>query len=187
MRRADAPTVTDLIQRLAAGDALAAEALLPYVYTELHEQAARLMSEQGAGHTLQPTALIHEAWLRLAGSSFESPDHFAAVAAKAMRSVLVDHARRKQSQKRGGAFERLPLDSLAELFAEGSPDMLALDSALERLAGMDPDLARVVDLRFFAGLSVEETARVLGWSTATVTRSWSVARLWLLRELGSQS
>lgn len=168
---------------MAAGESAAADALLPIVYAQLHELAARLMREQGPQHTLQPTALIHEAWLRCAGGDFENRAHFVAVAAKAMRSVLVDHARRRRAEKRGGAHERVPLDAVVELFHASAPDMLALDAALERLAALDPELARVVELRFFAGLSVEETARVTGSSTATVTRTWRVARMWLLREL----
>lgn len=182
----DVATVTVLLQRMASGDARAADELLPLVYAELHELAASLMRGQGPDHTLQPTALIHEAWLRFSGGSFDNREHFAAVAAKAMRSVLVDHARGKQTEKRGGALERAPLDAVAEVFAERAPDMLALDGALERLARMDPELAKIVELRFFAGLSVEETARTLGSSTASVTRSWRVARMWLLRELDAR-
>jgi RNA polymerase sigma-70 factor, ECF subfamily len=175
--------VTVLLHRMAAGDSAAADALLPIVYAQLHELAAHLMRDQGPQHTLQPTALIHEAWMRCAGGNFENREHFAAVAAKAMRSVLVDHARRRRSEKHGGAFERVPLDAVAELFQERAPDMLALDAALERLAKVDSELARIVELRFFASLSVEETAHVMASSTASVTRAWRVARMWLLREL----
>ncbi|MCK6448763.1 MAG: sigma-70 family RNA polymerase sigma factor [Planctomycetes bacterium] len=185
MPPSDARTVTVLLQRMASGDSAAADELLPVVYTELHDLASGLMRNRGAQHTLQPTALIHEAWLRFSGGTFENREHFAAVAAKAMRSVLVDHARRKQSEKRGGALERVPLDAVADVFATSAPDMLALDAALERLAQVDPELARIVELRFFAGLSVEETATTLRCSTATVTRGWRVARMWLVRELAA--
>jgi RNA polymerase sigma factor (TIGR02999 family) len=179
----DVHTVTLLLRRMAAGDSAAADELLPLVYAELRDLAAGLMRRQTPDHTLQPTALVHEAWLRFSNGNFENRDHFAAVAAKAMRSVLVDHARRRQSEKRGGALERAPLDALAEVFSERAPDLLALDAALERLSRFDAELARLVELRFFAGLSVEETARVLGCSTASVTRGWRVARMWLVREL----
>jgi len=168
---------------MAAGDSAASEALMPRLYAQLHDLAEGLMQGQGPQHTLQPTALVHEAWMRLTGGEFASREHFAAVAAKAMRSVLVDHARRRGSEKRGGAQSRVPIDDVLELFHEGGPDVLAVDDALRKLAEQDPELARVVELRFFGGLSVEETARVMGSSTATVTRAWRVARMWLMREL----
>ena len=188
MGTADPQNVTRLLNRMAGGDAGAASELLPVLYGELHAQAELIMRDQRAGHTLQPTALIHEAWMKLVGAgpegSYESRAHFAAVAARAMRSVLVDHARRRQADKRGGARERVPLDEVAELFTERAPDLLALDEALDRLTAMDDQLGRLVELRFFAGLSVEETAKLLGVSTPTVTRGWRVARMWLQRELG---
>jgi RNA polymerase sigma factor (TIGR02999 family) len=141
------------------------------------------MRDQGPHHTLQPTALVHEAWMRLTGGHFIDREHFAAVAAKAMRSVLVDHARRRGTLKRGGGRVRAELDGVLALFHERSPDLLALDDALRRLGENDPELARIVELRFFGGLSIEETARVLASSTASVTRGWRVARMWLVREL----
>jgi len=141
------------------------------------------MRDQGPHHTLQPTALVHEAWMRLTGGHFIDRGHFAAVAAKAMRSVLVDHARRRGTLKRGGGRVRAELDGVLALFNESSPDLLALDDALRRLGENDPELARIVELRFFGGLSIEETARVLASSTASVTRGWRVARMWLVRGL----
>jgi len=183
----DAKTVTVLLRRMSEGDASASNELLPLIYAELHAMAERLMRDQGASHTLQPTALIHEAWLRMAGGEsvdFADRGHFVALAARAMRSALVDHARRKASDKRGGARERVPLEQAAELFSERGSDVLALDEALQRLSAMDPELGRVVELRFFAGLSVEETASILGVSTPTIVRHWRVARMWLHRELG---
>lgn len=175
--------LTVLLNRMAAGDAAAAESLMPRLYGELHELAENLMKRHGAKHTLQPTALVHEAWMRLTGGAYSDREHFAAVAARAMRSVLVDHARRRSSQKRGGGRGRVSLDEAMTLFDDSGPDLLALDEALQRLAGVDPELARIVELRFFGGLTVEETAKVLGSSTASVTRAWRVARLWLAREL----
>lgn len=177
--------VTRLLGRMAAGDATAADELLPQVYDQLRALADGLMRDQGAQHTLQPTALVNEAWIRLTGGSYESREHFAAVAARAMRSVLVDHARRRRADKRGGGSARIALDDMADLFESRGPDLLELDDALERLTKVDPELSRLVELRFFAGLSIEDTARTMGSSTASVTRAWRVARLWLARELGA--
>jgi RNA polymerase sigma factor (TIGR02999 family) len=179
--------VTQLLARLSHGDAAAAAELLPLMYGDLHQLARDAMRGQPPGHTLQPTALVHEAWLRLAGGAqgaeWSDRKHFVAVAARAMRAVLVDHARRKQAEKRGGGRERVPLDDVADLFEERVPDVLALDEALARLGAMDEELGRLVELRFFAGLSVEETARALDVSEPTVVRGWRVARAWLSREL----
>ena len=178
---------TQLLKRLGAGDPSAGDELLPIVYEELHRIAARMMKGQSRDHTLQATALVHEAYLRLVDeevqSSFESRSHFLCVAAKAMRSVLVDHARRRGAAKRAGSGQRLRLDSVAEALEREGADLLSLDEALTRLAALDEDLARAVELRFFAGLSVEETARVLSVSEPTVVRAWRVARMWLRREL----
>ena len=172
---------------MSSGDDHAADELLPLVYGELHAIAARCMGERKVGHTLQPTALVNEAWLRLiepeSGRAFGSREHFLGVAAKAMRSVLVDHARRRGAQKRGATFERVPLEDVAALFEERASDLLVLDEALTRLSVMDTQLGRIVELRFFGGLSVEETARNLGVSEPTIIRGWRVARMWLKREL----
>lgn len=173
---------------MADGDASAQGELLPMLYAELHALAERMMRDQGVAHTLQPTALINEAWLRLSGDAVASADnraHFIALAARAMRSALVDHARRKSSDKRGGSFGRIPLDQAAELFSERGNDVLALDDVLERLTVVDAELGRLVELRFFAGLSIEEAAKILGVSVPTAVRNWRVARLWLRRELGT--
>jgi RNA polymerase sigma-70 factor (ECF subfamily) len=178
---------TRLLQRIGGGDARAADELLPLVYEELHRLAASMMREQRADHTLQPTALLHEAYVKLvdktAQSSFESRSHFLGVAAKAMRSVLVDHARRRSAEKRGGAKEEITLSGVAEVLEDETPDLLELDEALTRLTAMDEPLGRIVELRFFGGLSVEETARVMGVSEPTIIRGWRVARMWLEREL----
>jgi RNA polymerase sigma factor (TIGR02999 family) len=178
---------TELLHRLGAGDAKAGDELLPLVYEELHRIAARMMRGQGRDHTLQPTALVHEAYLRLVAEqippSFDSRSHFLCVAAKAMRSVLVDHARRRRAGKRAEIGERIALAQVAEALEREGPDLLALDEALTRLAAVDEALARVVELRFFGGLSVEDTARALSVSEPTVIRAWRVARMWLKREL----
>jgi len=176
--------LTVLLNRMASGDPAAAELLMPHVYAQLHDLAEGLMRDQRPQHTLQPTALLHEAWMRITGGEFVSREHFAAVAAKAMRSVLVDHARRRRADKRGGEHHRLPFDEVYAVFHEGGPELLDLEDALKRLSELDPELARLVELRYFGGLTLEEIAKVLGTSTATVTRSWRFARSWLARELG---
>ena len=181
----DPEHATLLLQRLANGDRSAQEQLLPIIYGQLHQLAERALVGREQ-HTLQPTALVNEAYLRVLGNherSFESRTHFLGIAAMAMRSVLVDHARRGGAQKRGGDAKRLSIDVLAEAFASTAPDMLGLDEALTRLSEMDEQLGRIVELRFFGGLSVEETAGVLGVSEPTIVRGWRVARMWLQREL----
>jgi RNA polymerase sigma factor (TIGR02999 family) len=177
---------TLLLQQMAQGDRQAADSLLSLLYAELHELAERAMAGQGA-QTLQPTALVNEACLRLLGT--EAPEwsnraHFLGVVAKAMRNILVDSARRRSARKRGGNASREPMESLLELYEKDRPDLVELDDALTRLSAQDEQLGRIVELRFFGGLSVEEVATVLDVSTPTVVRGWRVARLWLQRELG---
>jgi RNA polymerase sigma factor (TIGR02999 family) len=183
----DAELTTMLLRRLAGGDQRAAEELLPLVYGDLHELAAAYMSGEREQHTLQPTALIHEAWLRLVAADqrgFENRAHFFALAARAMRQVLIDHARRRGAEKRGGRLERVPIDAALELYSEGGPDLVVLDEALRRLEALDPELVRIVELRFFAGASNPEIAAALGVSTRTVERGWKTAQSWLREELG---
>jgi RNA polymerase sigma-70 factor, ECF subfamily len=178
--------VTLLLRRLSQGDGAALAALLPLLQGELRAMAHAHMKRQGPGHTLQTTALLHEAWLRLMAThadDYESRRHFLAVAATAMRSVLVDHARGKASQKRGGNRTRVPLEEQLSFSEEGSDVVLAVDEALERLAKLDPELARVAELRCFAGLSSADAALVLGVSKRTIERAWRTARAWLQREL----
>ncbi|MBK9064378.1 MAG: sigma-70 family RNA polymerase sigma factor [Acidobacteria bacterium] len=178
--------VTRLLLEWSRGDRGALDALVPHVYSELRRQADRYLSRQRRGHTLQATALVHEAFLRLVDQtsvSFRDRAHFFAVASRAMRQILVDHARRRHADKRGGAATRLVLeDGIASVQPRGV-DLMALDAALERLEELDPAQARLVELRFFGGLTVEETAVVLECSPATVKRSWSSARAWLYGEL----
>ncbi|HEY0778503.1 MAG TPA: sigma-70 family RNA polymerase sigma factor [Gemmatirosa sp.] len=187
-----AGSVTALLAAWERGDRPALDALLPSVYGELHAQARRALRAQPAGHTLQPTALVHETYLRLAGQAqggepgtgSQNRAHFFAVAALVMRAVLVDHARARQRVKRGGDHTRVTLGGAAGV-ATPAPavDVLDLDEALTRLAARDPVKARVVELRYFVGLSLAETAGALGVSEATVSRHWTAARLWLRREL----
>ena len=157
------------------------------LYAELHGLAERAMAGRRS-ETLQPTALVHEAYVRLLGSEVQewsSRGHFLGVASKAMRSILVDYARQRGAAKRGGLHERLPVENLLELYERETPDMVELDDALNRLFLVDEQLGRIVELRFFGGQSVEETARILGVSVPTIVRGWHVARLWLQRELGA--
>jgi RNA polymerase sigma factor (TIGR02999 family) len=179
--------VTELLHAWGAGDASASEALVPLVYAELRRQAARALRRENEGHTLQATALVHEAWLRLDGqanSRWESRTQFLAVAAQMMRRVLVDHARAHAAGKRGGGAIQVSLSDVSNAAApHDEVDLLALDEALARLAIMDPRKARLVELRYFAGMSIPEAAEVLGVSLATVGREWVVARMWLRREL----
>ncbi len=174
---------TQLLARLSAGDEAAGEALLPFVYEELRAVATSCMRRERHAHTLQPTALVHEAYMRLLGTDetphWEDRQHFVRVAAKAMRNVLVDHARRRNALKRGGAEDPVPLDQVVASFEEQSLDVLALHECLEQLADTDAELARLVELRFFAGLTIEETSRILERSPATIERRWKVARMWL--------
>lgn len=176
---------TRLLERIAGGDAGAACELLPLVYGELHRVAEALMERQPAGHTLQPTALVHEAWLKLFGGKLPGElrdrGHFLSVAARAMRQVLIDHVRARRAERRGGGAQKLGLDQLAAAIEEEAEDVLGLHEALEELERLDPELALVVELRFFAGLTIEATAKALGVSTPTIERRWRVARM-LLRE-----
>ena len=178
--------VTELLAAWGAGDAGASDALVPLVYDELRRQARRALRREGEGHTLQATALVHEAWLRLDAqhdARWESRSQFLAVAAQTMRRVLVDHARARRALKRGGGDVQITLGDAYSAVAPDAVDVLALDEALARLAVMDARKARLVELRYFAGLSIPEAAAALGVSQATVIREWAVARMWLRREL----
>ena len=179
--------ISHLLKEWSAGDREALDRLTPLVYEELRHQAARYLRRERPGHTLQTTALIHEAYLRLIDAKdvdWQSRAHFFAVAANLMRRILVDHARRRDAGKRGGSHVRMQLDEALAVSKEADVDLLAIDEALDRLATIDPQQARVVELRFFSGFSVEETAAALGVSPKTVKRDWSVARAWLRREIG---
>ncbi len=182
--------VTCLLERAGAGDRQAADALLPLVYEQLHALACQRMASERPGHTLQATALVHEAYLRLVGQrqiAWAGRAHFYAAAAEAIRQILLDYARRRGRQKRGASARRVPL-SVADLAEDHDPDtILILDEAICRLERENGSLAQVVRLRFYAGLSVEETAEVLGVTAPTVKRHWRSARAWLYGVLRDMS
>ncbi|GAB5401980.1 MAG: ECF-type sigma factor [Aureliella sp.] len=202
--------VTRILSAIDAGDPSAAEQLLPLVYDELRRLGAQKLRQERANHTLQPTALVHEAFLRLVGAykSNASPDqksaeaastqdakkqtwdsrgHFFAAAAEAMRRILIENARQKKSEKRGGKLERKPLDEGDALVRLDDYDtLLSLDDALDRLEKYDADLARLVQLRYFAGLTIDATAEILGVSPRTTKRNWAFARAWLRRAIESE-
>jgi RNA polymerase sigma factor (TIGR02999 family) len=179
--------VTGLLLAWRGGDEAALEQLVPLVHEELHRIARGCMRGERAGHSLQATALVNEAYLRLIGAQqvdWQNRVHFLAVSARLMRRILVDFARSKRYQKRGGGAQAVSLDE-ALVVVEPGKDLVALDDALEALAKMDERKARVVEMRFFGGLTVEETASALGVSPDTVMRDWRIAKAWLLRELRS--
>ncbi|HWQ32272.1 MAG TPA: sigma-70 family RNA polymerase sigma factor [Blastocatellia bacterium] len=179
-------SVSQLLQRWSDGDQSALDELLPLVYDELRRMARRYMGQQPVGHTLQTTALIHEAYLRLVGQEekrWENRAHFFGVAAQAMRHILVDYARARGAAKRGGAARAVSLEEAAIVSDERAAELVALDEALAELALLSPRQSQVVELRYFGGLSVTETAEVLQISTDTVTRDWNQAKAWLFRVL----
>jgi RNA polymerase sigma factor (TIGR02999 family) len=178
---------TQILSRIEAGDPRASEELLPLLYEELRRLAASRLAEERPGQTLQATALVHEAYVRLIGGpaiqSWNSRGHFFAAAAEAMRRVLIERARRKNRLKHGGELRRVDFDSGLQICDGADENLLALDEALERLATEDQEAAEVVKLRYFAGLTIEETASALGISVRTVNRHWAYARAWLFRQL----
>jgi RNA polymerase sigma factor (TIGR02999 family) len=178
--------VTELLIDWGHGDKGALDRLMPLVYEELRAIARRHLRREEPDHTLQSTALVHEAYLRLVDQNrvdWQNRAHFFAVASQLIRRILVDHARRRQAGKRGGARETLALDESVAVPRDKQIDLVALDDALNDLSRLDPQQARIVELRFFGGLSIAESAKVLDVSTATVQRHWVTARAWLFREL----
>jgi len=178
--------ITLILERLEQGDPRAADELLPLVYDELRKLAAQKMARESPGQTLQATALVHEAWLRLGGDQqpeWQNRAHFFAAAAEAMRRILIDNARRKKARRHGGQVERVNLDSLDLATGMDDDQLLALHEALDRLAAHDAAKAELVKLRFFAGLTLEQAAKVLGISERTAKRHWAYARAWLYREI----
>ena len=178
--------VTELLLAWGQGEEAAAERLIPLVYDELRARAAAALRPERPDHTLTPTALVHEAYLRLVDQRlphFENRKHFYGVAARVMRQVLVDHARSRKAAKRNDGRQALPLDENFPVTDERAADLMALDDALAALAGVDPEKARLVELRYFTGLTIEDTAEMLGVSPATVKREWALARAWLHREI----
>jgi RNA polymerase sigma factor (TIGR02999 family) len=188
----DAPAmsdVTQILQRTVNSEAEAAQELLPMVYQELRRLAAHKMANEAPGHTLQPTALVHEAWLHLGGDKqplWQNRAHFFGAAAEAMRRILVDRARRKMTLKRGGELKRVDLDEIELTSPMPDDELVALDEALDRLAKIDTRAAEMVKLCFFVGLTQEAAAGELGVSISTAERVWGFARAWLLRELKKQ-
>jgi RNA polymerase sigma-70 factor (ECF subfamily) len=193
LQRESSEQLGDLVERSQSGDETAAEQLMPVVYDELRRIAGSYMRRERPGQTIQPTALVHEAYLRLLkdkNQDWQGRTHFLAIAATSMRQILVERARAKHTQKRGAGRDRITLDEAT--FRDGEDasaggdvalDLLAVDEALNRLAALDAQQARVVELRFFGGLTIEETAAALGISPATVKRDWTVAKAWLRREV----
>ena len=182
------PNLTQLLISYGEGNREALEALLPEVYQELRRLAQSYMRKEGSGHTLQATALVHEAFFKLIDQKsvqWQNRAQFFGVAAQLMRRILIDHARVRKAQKRGGSQAKIAFDEAVHWSeSEEGPDLVALDEALERLAAIDPRQAKTVELRYFGGLSIEEAAHVLGTSPATVKRDWTLAKAWLYRELG---
>lgn len=183
----DAPgQVTQILEAVGAGDAQAAEQLLPLVYEELRRLAAARMANEAPGQTLQPTALVHEAWLRLVGDGdrqWNSRGHFFSAAAEAMRRILVENARRKRALRHGGGQERVDMAALDLAAEPGDDHVVEIDDALNELAGLDPSQAEVVKLRFFVGLKLEEIATLQGVSMKTIQRQWTHARAWLFERI----
>jgi len=176
-----------MLREWGEGKSEALDELLPHIYNELHRQAAAYLRRERPNHTLQTTALVHEAYLKLIDQKqveWKSRGHFFALAAQAMRRILVDHAKSRHREKRGGPNENVPLeDELLAVAEETNIDVIALDEALSRLAKFDPQQERIVEMRYFAGLSLDETAAAIGISRATAARDWAVAKAWLHREL----
>ena len=190
MKNSASPQITQLLLAWGGGNQAALEELMPLVYDELRKVAARHLRRQRPGHTLQTTALVNEAYLRLIDSSqvrWQNRAHFFAISAQLMRRILVDFARSRSNLKRGGGAEQVSLDEALVITPERGADLLALDDALTRLAELNPRQAQVVELRYFGGLNEEESAEALKISLRTVQRDWNLARLWLYRELSKKS
>jgi RNA polymerase sigma factor (TIGR02999 family) len=182
--------VTRILEAAQQGDPKAAVELLPVVYNELRKLAAMKMAQEAPGHTLQPTALVHEAWLRLVGSEqqfWSSRGHFFAAAAEAMRRILIERARQKRAQKHGAGQARLDIDSLEIAAPSKDEELLAVNDALEKLAARDKQKAELVKLRFFVGFTTEEAAQLLGISVPTADRWWTYCRAWLFEEIERQN
>jgi RNA polymerase sigma factor (TIGR02999 family) len=182
------PGVTELLADWRKGDDQAGHQVLSHVYAELRQLAERYLRREGPGHTLQATALVHEAYLRLAGGGgppLSSRAHLIGVAARLMRQILVNHALRRRTAKRGGGWRRVPLDATVAIYEERCVDLVAIDRALDELAELDSRQAQIVELRFFGGLAVEEVARLLDVSPRTIEHEWTMARAWLRRAVAA--
>lgn len=184
----DQEEITEILESWRAGNSDAAERLFPIVYDELRRRAKHFLALERSDHTLQPTALVHEAYMRLVGENsldLENRAHFFGIAARVMRQILVDHARRHNSEKRGGLIHRFSIDDLDAIPEQKAGNMLHLNDALEALEKIDHRKCQVVEMRFFGGMSEQEIAVVLGVSEKTISRDWKFAKLWLLRELST--
>lgn len=180
------PNITQLLNSASSNDSLVLNDVLPIVYNELRKISSKYLRDEYKKHTLQTTELVHEAYIKLIGSaeiSWESRGHFYGIAARSMRQILVDYARKKKSEKRGKGKTQLSLDDANFVIADSEDQLLNLNTALEKLEGTDERSAKIVELRFFSGLSIEETAEVLNISPATVKRDWQFAKAWLYREI----
>ncbi len=178
--------VTRILHSVESGDAKAADRLLPLVYDELRKLAAHKMVNESSGHTLQPTALVHEAWLRLVGSeqrTWQNRVHFFGAAAEAMRRILIDRARRKRAMRHGGGQKRVDVEDVEIASATADDQLLAVNEALDKLAAQDKQKAELVKLRYFVGMTIEEAAQILGVSEPTAKRYWTYARAWLYHEI----
>lgn len=187
MGRPEPEGVTRMLLNWGQGDQAALERLIPLVYDELRRLAHRYMQRERAGHTLQTTALVNEAYLRLVDqrkANFKNRAHFFAICANIMRRILVDYARSRRYRKREGEARKVSLEEAAALSSERAAEVLAVDEALGKLASIDPRKSQIIELRFFGGLTIEETAEVIGASHATIEREWNMARAWLYREIG---
>jgi RNA polymerase sigma factor (TIGR02999 family) len=187
---ADFENVTQLLQDWSKGNEQALEELLPLIYNELRQLAHNFLYRERPGHTLQTTALVHEAYLKLIDqrdARWQNRSHFFAIAAQAMRRILIDSARSHAAMKRGGPQEKLSLDEVPDVSLEPNTRLLALDEALNRLAEIDPEQSRIVELRYFGGLTIEETAEVINLSPATIKREWAMARAWLHQALSDDA
>jgi RNA polymerase sigma factor (TIGR02999 family) len=181
--------ITLLLEDCVNGKKNAVNELLPLVYKELKKISSKYLHDEYRNHTLQTTELVHEAYIKLVGGqeiNWQNRAHFFGIAANSMRQILVDHARKRNSQKRGEGKTHLSLDNADEIAFQSDEDIIELDEAMKKLEAFDPDLSKVVELRFFAGLNVEETAKVLDRSASTIKREWSLARAWLFRELSKE-
>jgi RNA polymerase sigma factor (TIGR02999 family) len=184
------PAISELLANWGEGDREALKALVPLLYEDLRRVAHQYLRKARPGHTLQTTALVHEAYLRLEQyhrAQFQNRTHFVAICALLMRQILIGHERTRRAAKRGAGGQKVTLDDANEMIRGRPVDLLALDDALTGLARLDPQQSRIVELRFFGGLSIEETAEVLGLSPATVKRHWSTARVWLHREMTGEA
>jgi RNA polymerase sigma factor (TIGR02999 family) len=178
--------VTYILESIESGDAKAADELLPLVYAELRKLAAARMANESPNQTLQPTALVHEAWLRLTGNEnvkWQGRAHFFGAAAESMRRILIDNARRKRAQRHGGGQQRLDIEEMEIAAPAKGDEMLAMNEALEKFAVLDSQKAELVKLRYFVGLTLEESAQILGISVPTAKRSWTYARAWLFKQI----